>query len=290
MSATAKENSGRRISHLKRELKEKYLKYESPLRIICFLVFIAIAISVFVAWQFKILTEETFDLGGIASLLVLIGLIFLLRLDNEVKETLDRQYNSISYRMVILLFLIAGIIALWFSIRTFGLVIEHSLIIPSNTFTSPSNTTELVPSSTPELTANISFSYTASNIFSMLGFLLAANLCFSLGKTFRDIDGANGKTKNPSTRDANKPDDSANIHDPVPKLLGAVIQTIIIGLITFTPRLLDSTLLDLLGNNNSSIGAIIYAIILVILISSLISLIRFRNREFPLEKNISANS
>jgi hypothetical protein len=183
---------------------------------------------------------KSIDPDGVASLFLLSAVILFLKLDRDIRKTLKTPYKSLGNGIIIIFFMIAGIIALWFTIRTFGLIIRQSLF--------------LIPDS--------DFNYTTSQIFFLLGYLLAANLCFSLAKTFQEIEVKK---------------------DPIIKLLGAVIQAIIIGMITFIPRYADNSLVGVIGNGNASIGEILYVIVLVTFVGSLLLLIRFRNHEFKRE-------
>ena len=101
------------------------------------------------------------------------------------------------------------------------------------------------------------FIYLTSYIFLILGFLLASNLCFSLAKIFDEI---NVEPKPAKVNEYGKKpvNDLSDKPKTTPKLLGVIIQAIIIGLVTFIPRYSDDQLLNAIGNNNGFHGAIMY--------------------------------
>jgi hypothetical protein len=200
------------------------------------------------------------DWGGVSSLFMLILIIVFFRLDQEILNKLKPDYHDNFWNIIIIFFVLAGFISLWYALRTFGLFVKNSLIIQPATFDP--------------------FVYTTSQIFVILGFILTTNLCFTLARTFKKI-GAKPKEKK---------DIEPLKKDSVPYLSEAIIQAVIIGLITFVPRYSDEFLLDSIGGNNRVLGATMYVIILIALIATLLFLVYFRKKGlFKLEESSETN-
>jgi hypothetical protein len=222
---------------------------------------IAFMIISFVALVTQILTNSIdrtdywsilkfIDWNGISSLFAFIAIAVFFRLFLQV----ETEYNKIKeldklQSFVVVTLAVIGFFGLWFTIRSFGLILKNSITLQFDEV----------------LEKYVDFNYAPSEIFKMLGYILTARLCFNLMKTFSD------------KQLAVKP----KFEEVTPKLLETLIFAIIIGLIVFIPRYSDSTLLDQLGGSNRVFGSILYVVILIALIGVLLMLIRFRNREFP---------
>lgn len=199
---------------------------------------------------------EKIDWGAVASISALFVLISVLKLDKKVTSIYEKFKNyegNVKY-LIILLFLIVGFIGLWFAIRSFGTIVKNLLILQTEIIRDENEVAKEVL---------VGKDYTTSQIFLMLGYILTANLCFNLAKTFESLV------------------QNSSFEESAPRLLEALIQATIIGLIIFIPRYSDSALLDQLSGNNRVFGSILYVVILITLIAVLLLLIWFRKREFP---------
>lgn len=193
---------------------------------------------------------QNIDWGGFQSFLGFIAIILFFRIDDYVKTEYKKIKDIDNFTgFIILFFVIVGFFGLWFALRYFGLILKNSLI-----------------------PLDSSFNYSPSEIFIMLGYVLTANLCFNLVKTFSDPDLVK----------------KSGFKKTAPKLLETLIQAIMIGLITFIPRYADPLLLDSLSASNTGsnriFGSIIYVLVLITLIIVLLLMIWFRKREFPKAK------
>lgn len=191
---------------------------------------------------FSELVALPLDFGSISSLFAALAVALLLRIDSEIwtlsnlenviinNENSNKNVRQRSLGTAILLLGIAGIIGIWLSIRTFGI------------FTSKYIVEAMVES---KLT---NFPYFISDIFTMIGFILITNLCFTLVETLSKA------TKN------NKQIET------IQDLITTPIQATIIGLIIILPRYSDYLFISSVGGING------YIMVIGILLASLVVL------------------
>jgi hypothetical protein len=166
------------------------------------------------------------DYGSLAALVFTISIVILLRLDSEIwhnsKISLgkcsNKTTNSNSQNtkcednnlrgLIILALGITAIIAIWLTVRLFGIMILRYVIEPN-------------------------YSFLVGDLFNLIGFILVANICFTLHTTFAKIK-QESQGENADVR-------------IVRGLMSIPIQAVIIGLITILPRYGETGFTKLLG-------------------------------------------
>jgi len=173
------------------------------------------------------------DFGSLTALLATVIIVLVFGIDREIissaRAKKDNDYvNGNSMGLIALGLGISGLVAIWLAIRTAGVLLLKYLI-ESN------------------------YVFMTSDVFTIISFILIANLCFTLQTTFSEIRGQKGKNENAD-------------FETISGLLKATITAVIIGLITVLPRYSDFTLLQEVNGING------YLIVVAVLISSLVVL------------------
>ncbi len=175
-----------------------------------------------------------FDFGSVSSLFVTFVIVLLFGMDTEIwcssrlaiVGKSDSEVRKSSLGIVILALGIVGIIGIWLTVRTIGLFVHRYII-------------EVMVNSKPTF-----YPYFISDIFTMIGFILIANLCFTLLRTLRDV-GNNANI-------GEKGDPMVLVQD----LITTPIQAIIIGLVTIIPRYGDDLFLASVGGMNGYVTVV----------------------------------
>jgi hypothetical protein len=164
------------------------------------------------------------DYGGVSSLLATLVIVLFFRIDSEMRDTYklaivgkDKQKEN-SMGIVVLALGIAALIGIWLAIRTIGVFVNRYV-------------------------GEQDYTYLTSDVFSIIGFILLANLCFTLQRTLV------------SAR-----------QQRIQGLITAPIQAIIIGLITILPRYNDAGFLSTIGEMNG------YVALVAVLVAALVAL------------------
>lgn len=141
----------------------------------------------------------TFDLGGVlsfvATVLIAILIVWKFKIHKDFSKTLKELKKNYPLRIFpVLLLLLMAFISLWLTVRVIGVYVIKRYILTVN------------------------YVYKQEDVFSMVTYLLTANLCFTLLRALAP----KGKTKDG--------------HKTLEGLIDVAIQAVIIGFITFIPR------------------------------------------------------
>jgi hypothetical protein len=167
-----------------------------------------VALFVFMVFWISYFRKDPEDYGGSLSLLVTIGiaisvLCYREKYGTEVIDDIKNAKDSL-WSLIFISTILGGFISFWLAIRASGYYIYTYI-------------------------SDEKFIFGIGNIFGILGYVLVANLCFSLYRTFKKIGlGGTDKEKGVAT-DA---------------LLDWAIQAVIIGLLVFLPRYSDGIFVD----------------------------------------------
>ena len=188
--------------------------------------------------QFRSL--KFWDWGSITSLMITFAIVLWLKVDEEARNKLNKTYEDNLWRVGILILASIGLIGIWLAIRSMGLLFVKYLV---------EETSE----------------YLQGDIFTLISFILTANLCFTLLRTFATIG---EKEKNEGGR-AQKPKDKKtnNEKEVTPKLIDVAMQVLIIGLITFIPRYYDQGLLSIIGSSYAYVTILLAMIIALAIVA-----------------------
>lgn len=174
--------------------------------------------------------DFVFDLGGLLSLGVTIVMIYISALKFKVHEDFFDKLKKIHGLRILpttILLLIGGI-ALWLAVRTIGFFVIKQYIFKVN------------------------YSIKPSDIFTMIAYVLTANLCFTLLEALTlESDSKNEMIKG---------------------LIEVSLQATIIGFLTILPRYSDLTLLAAIGDSSN------YVLIVITMLVSIVGLIFVRQR------------
>jgi hypothetical protein len=168
------------------------------------------------------------DYAGVSSLFATLVVVLYFRIDSEMRDNYEdaigkNNHKEKSTGIVILALGIAALIGIWLAIRTIGLFIDRYVEVQN-------------------------YVYLSSNVFTIVGFILLANLCFTLQRTLVNTRQQSNDIKR------------------IRGLITAPIQAIIIGLITILPRYNDPTLLNYIGETYG------YVALVAVLIAALVAL------------------
>lgn len=146
--------------------------------------------------------DVNLDWGGVFSLIATIILLFIVGLDQEIRKLIvDKTYDSF-WTVILLITASVGSIGVWLTIRVILLNLKILLFQES-------------------------YRYRPSAIFSIISFILAANLCFTLLRAFKKIATAEiGIAR---------------------ELVRVAIQVVIISFIALLPRYNITELLMIIG-------------------------------------------
>jgi hypothetical protein len=154
--------------------------------------------------------ENLPNYGGVLSFLITLGIVFWFRFPEHIKDLLGKAKSS-SWGLIFLILGFGGLIGIWFAVRTIGFYAFKFL--------------------REELQV-----YSPSIVFSVLSYILTANLIFTLLRAFEEL-GCKKTNEDTPTSSENTPN-----QDPIRSLLGVLIQGLIILIISVVPRYSDPEL------------------------------------------------
>lgn len=181
--------------------------------------------------------------GGFASLFASVAIALLLHVPEDVSGLIRNQSDGL-WGMVILVFGVIGFYAIWLSVRALGLYFRNYVLEPSK-----------------------EIRYLPSDVFSLIGFVLAANLAFTIMRQL-------------STVGEKKPDGITSRNGKLIKeLVSTLVQALVISALVLAPRYNESSLITELG------GSVYYFIALLLSLVVAIVLLLFARARYLSEES-----
>jgi hypothetical protein len=181
------------------------------------------------------------DLGGVVSFIATIIFILIIEWRFKIhKAIVDRLKGT--KPLATLTILVLGLVwffSLWLTIRVIGLYAVRFILEDA-------------------------YVYQTGDIFTMLAFVLTANLCFTLLSAFTMAGSKDFSNSEKKVIKKNRTNPSNQKDRTMVELIEVAIQAVIIGFITFLPRYNDNSLLEKIGGINS------YFLVLIIMIIAIV--------------------
>lgn len=163
------------------------------------------------------------DWGGVISLAITLALFFFFNIDGTIRNGVERPSQGIYHEKftVKAILLLLGLVVIWLSFRSMMLLLKNLLFEEG-------------------------YLYSVIEIFSIISFILSANLCFTLANVVQksidqDQKPEAGNSPKEKDKEQGKRADSKETNF-VGNLIEVATQVVIIGFIALLPRYNDTNL------------------------------------------------